>query len=811
MSYLDYDASGFIVGVNRMKQGIDNVHDDTQEIIQILKSQNQIGNTRMKELTRAVKANTYRASAQSNINTTRTRSATPPRDHSPTERIGGSHTGASNVTRSAAQQRTPPAPPNTTSPTPPLASDANITANSRRANSNNTGQQDQGSTGQSNRARVDAERDANGRFVSKNSKTKSSFGNLASGTGGLATNTSGIDPLVDSFNEAKSLLSPIGRAGKLLGRGTKASWSKVKSLKRREPLPQDQDRHNRENEKLLDKIWKAIKQDRGGSSGGLLGGFGAGGRNNNRRRNRRGGVRQGAKNLFKKVGGFKTLGWLAAAAGTASLAMDWDSLDHKGKSEGVGRVGGGLAGAGAGAATGAAIGSIVPVVGTVVGGLIGAGIGGWIGSDAGEALGSVASPYIESWTSAITAYNLPKKMGDTWDDGIKPFFNRMDSLAGKLNDWLEGKFRGFGDTLSGAGDFIEGAGGLILDGVGMGDKGLGSLSAKYEGKINSANPDNIGWAYGKYQFNSATGGLDRFFKDNPEYAKQFSGLTPSSGAFNKKWRQIAASDPEAFERAQDKSAANLWYAPAAKEAKSKGFKIEDRGVQEAIFSGSIQHGGINKIIRSTAKTKGFADLSAEQQLQLFYKNRRAYARKNVKPSVMKGLDKRYDAELKDVVALSRSTQKKEAAKEAVKKAITIKQPADNSKEAKGTKAAKAQPNNSALGVDLGGMVPDKVQSLNPASNTPMVFKDAASIRSGVHSSSSAGAGSVLGYGAANLPAPPMLSIPKMPRVTQRLDSGNAGKPIVVQSGNDVIGQNVSDRALAHAITGGLGQDRHWGG
>lgn len=51
-------------------------------------------------------------------------------------------------------------------------------------------------------------------------------------------------------------------------------------------------------------------------------------------------------------------------------------------------------------------------------------------------------------------------------------------------------------------------------------------------------------------------------------------------------------------------------------------------------------------------------MSAEQQIQAFYKSRRAYARKNVKPSVMKGLDKRYDAELKDAVALSVDQNKK---------------------------------------------------------------------------------------------------------------------------------------------------------
>ena len=65
MTILDYDNQGFIMGVRRMSQGIDNVHDDTQEIVQILKSQNQIANTKMSELTRAVRHASARAAARS--------------------------------------------------------------------------------------------------------------------------------------------------------------------------------------------------------------------------------------------------------------------------------------------------------------------------------------------------------------------------------------------------------------------------------------------------------------------------------------------------------------------------------------------------------------------------------------------------------------------------------------------------------------------------------------------------------------------------------------------------------------------------
>lgn len=70
--------------------------------------------------------------------------------------------------------------------------------------------------------------------------------------------------------------------------------------------------------------------------------------------------------------------------------------------------------------------------------------------------------------------------------------------------------------------------------------------------------------------------------------------------------------------------------------------------------------------------------------------------------------------------------------------------------------------------------------------------------------------SSIGYAPANLPAPPMLKIPAMPNIKERLDSGGSNKPIMLQASNDTINQNVSDRGLAHAVTGGIGQDRHWG-
>lgn len=60
-----------------------------------------------------------------------------------------------------------------------------------------------------------------------------------------------------------------------------------------------------------------------------------------------------------------------------------------------------------------------------------------------------------------------------------------------------------------------------------------------------------------------------------------------------------------------------------------------------------------------------------------------------------------------------------------------------------------------------------------------------------------------------MPQPPIINLPAPPKIQQRID--NQDKSMVLTATNQTtIPQNVSDRGLAHAITGGLGEDRFWG-
>ena len=441
MTILNYDSQGFIMGVRRMSQGIDSVHDDTQELIQILKSQNQIANTKMSELTRAVQHASARAAQNSNRSSRRQEPNgapdSPLNDDTPQGRAErrrinrrASRTSRSNNPRPTNDNRRR----NTRRPTVSGDSDnAADRSRTRRPSNNPNG-------GSNNPAR---ERDENGRFTgSSKSASQAAFSRMMAGFKGVTGNgnVGGVDPVLDSLKEAKDLLSPLGRAAKLGGRAAKFSFSKLKAMKRREPLPIDQDRHNNENEKLLDKIWKAIRKTGeagGGMLGGLLGGRGGrGGRGGGRRgRGALGRLRDLGGRGLRAVGGLKGLGVVGAVAGAASLGMDWKGLNKEEKTERVGQAGGGAAGA----LVGGTIGSVVPVVGTAIGAVV----GGYLGAKGGAIIATTVEPHVKGWTTNLKSYDLAGKMERFWKAGMTPVFATFADLGRATRSWLGDMFAAF--------------------------------------------------------------------------------------------------------------------------------------------------------------------------------------------------------------------------------------------------------------------------------------------------------------------------------------------------------------------------------
>jgi hypothetical protein len=181
---------------------------------------------------------------------------------------------------------------------------------------------------------------------------------------------------------------------------------------------------------------------------------------------------------------------------------------------------------------------------------------------------------------------------------------------------------------------------------------LGGISKKYEsgslgaGAVSSGRGDPGGASYGTYQLASKTGTLKKFLSSSG-YGDQFSGMSPGSAEFNAKWKEIANSDPN-FGKAQHEFIKQTHYDPAIKKAAELGYDVNDPRVQEAVWSGSVQHGGINKILSRAAGSDGFSNMSAEDQVKSFYETRSQYtdSLSGVSPAAGRG---RYNKEMQDVL------------------------------------------------------------------------------------------------------------------------------------------------------------------
>lgn len=829
MNILDYDSQGFIMGVRRMSQGIDSVHDDTQELIQIFKSQNQIANTKINDLTRAVQHAGNRAATRGRPHANRRQApggspALPLSDETPQARIA----------RRSANRRNNPHPTNDNrsrdSRRPTISSSSDAAADQSRTRSPNNP-----NGGSNNPAR---ERDANGRFAGgAKSANQAAFSRLMSSLKGLSgdSNIGGIDPVLDSLKEAKDLLSPLGRAAKLGGRAAKFSVSKLKALKRREPLPIDQDRHNRENEKLLDKIWKAIRKAGGRSGGGLLGGLlgGLGGGRRGRGRGLLGGIKNlGARGL-RAVGGIKGLGVVGAVAGAASLGMDWKSLNKEEKTERVGQAAGG----GVGAVIGGTIGSVVPVVGTAVGAVV----GGYLGAKGGAILATTIEPHIKGWTTSLKSYNLAGKMESFWKAGMTPVFTTFADLGRSTRSWLGDMFRkgkslfGFtddddddvsdsdsiwtGDTAALKGTAAKAAyTASTYDAGNIGGlddamtRRLVASTVLTESAGGNPNAVNSGGYLGRYQAGAgwlAEAGLIRGGANSVKAAKAKDGYGNKTD-----WAWATSGGMTRFL----KDSRN-WTEGMSREKYLANPDIQDQAFQKATTKSYNQLKRMGAITASTPQKEVAGLLKAAHLGGAGNANKVAKGGTGATDAYGTSTSKYYNDIVKNRDGLDAALRKKTV----IDKVVEVVTPTTDS------------PKNSAgnykggiLGDDARNLIKSSdTQPVIPASKDALIFKSSLDVATGGESRSyvaptlptritskarNIAPTSIVsrsGYGAASFAPTPILKIPSMPKVSQRLDSGSNDKPLIVQTSNDTINQNVSDRDLAHAITGGLGQSRQW--
>lgn len=982
-TYLNYDDQGFIVGTKRLESGIKSIGEDTQEIIQILKSQNQINQT---VLNRIAKSNERTANKKS----MRIQGVVPTYDPTSPGRNNASqpsmqsqaqskqqHRQKLSSTNQPAQKEARAAGRKSSDTLSNVTSSAKVKSGSTLANRANN-QSDSGSSG-ANRSSAsrggaqspeaannaagsvpgtngaarkannptgkngrekkqkDSDRDELGRFTAKEKTLFDSLSKIAkSGRTGYGSygGAQNIDPLIASVNEVKDIASPIfnmatkagkmgGAAGKAALRAGRFSFSKYKSLKRKEPLPKDQARHNKQNEETLGEILKRMP----GSEGSLLGKLGRGlgllgggkGRGKGKDKDRKGnkskgkGVRsilaggagaavlgagkigsEGIKKAAKVVGSAKVLGPLATAVGMGNLIGQWKERDHKEKSEDIGSLAGGSVGAVAGGALGTAL-IPIPVVGTA----IGAAVGGWIGSEGGEVLGSTASPHIKSWTDSIKAYNLPQKMQSKWESGLAPVLSKLSEAAGGMKSWLSRMGGGVGSFFGGGGD---GSGGWKVD------FGSGLTSAK----------DGVTYKMGAKNFSGGvidcSGWVDQLNKDTvrqieeqlgPEAAKR-ARINAGNGAAGiiqseeKKGHLVATANSWAQLDINKLQAGMVIGESRGEHARKEGrYKdighivqiIEENGVKYVSESTSAKgkdgKSGVRKTelseyvknlngrqfgvtvvdpykeLRGQLSGGGTVDVSSsrlttkdqqarrDEAMQYFvsqgwskaqaagivgniqkesmfnYKalgdNGKAFGLAQWHPDRQANFKKAYGKDIRQAsyneqlafINYELTKGEEKSAGNKLKKAKTAGQAGavvsefyerpkaveaekrERAKIAEGiynntavqSVQQKTKTTNSALGVNVGGLANNFV-----AGNTPAYQPASKSLG--------------LELGASMLKS--VLNIPDMPSFRLPLAGSGLDKPIIVQSNNDNIGQNVSDRGLAHAITGGLGESRYWG-
>ena len=353
--------------------------------------------------------------------------------------------------------------------------------------------------------------------------------------------------------------------------------------------------------------------------------------------------------------------------------------------------------AGKWAVLGAGIGSVVPVVGTLLGGLIGAILGGVMGYFGGD---EIASRIDKAFTS------VGRMVEDAWD-GLKDFGNYLAISISSLvsNIKASGKealasaisvIPGMGDKAkslreSAAQDRKEAATKKSESTAAVAEKiekreaakaetrsredvqkylakreyqGLGAIAGKYEsakggvGTISTGmgGKDPGGVSYGKYQLSSKDG--MKLFLNSPEgkpFAKFFEGLTPGTKEFNEAYKQVVATQGEAFEKAQHDFIKNTHYKPVRDIASKLGFDVSNSAIQEALFSQSVQHSrGGNETILQNAKKLAGENASVQQQIEAIYKARSDYvtSRGNLTSNVKQNILRRYSDEKKDVIALS---------------------------------------------------------------------------------------------------------------------------------------------------------------
>lgn len=593
------------------------------------------------------------------------------------------------------------------------------------------------------------ERDEKGRFVSNPNEpqNQSSIRKVAqtitTAIKGIMPNSpQGVDPTVDAINEVGHLLSPVRRAA---GLAMRPLTGFMRSRKRNEPLPREQENHNRKQIKLLKRIADNLV-----SKGGLLGSIGkllnsvlsaGGGLLGGTLGKGKKGVGKLGKGLGKLLKFGRGLPVIGALAAGASL-LDWNEQSSQEKGGTVGSLAGGV--------IGGTVGSLLGPAGTLIGGMAGS----WIGNK----LGTAVAPYFKEWTDSLIAADVPGIINTAWKGFVSYASNAFDQAKGTASKVVDGVKDTAGDTL----DFIK-------------------------DKFNRFNPFHDGvptWGIGQGVYKPGFGA-------NANVAQY--GATIAQPV-----NQSAARD-EALKFFTSKEGGNWSPEQAAGivanlEAES-GFKHKAIGDSGKAFGIGQWHPDR----QAKFKQKFGKDIrQSSYQEQLAFVN---WELNNNESSAGKKLRQTTTANQAGAI-VSRYYERPAAVEAEARKRSSIAQNIHVDASKRSLLTTNIEDEKSKAKTDVNTKAVKSISKVEP--KTENIYNQTSKKLTGVLSSKTAH----IPYAkrdsistVTNLKSRP---ITKVSAFKQPLNSPNPQEVVVVNGNNGNIGQNVNDRFLAHALTGGIG-------
>lgn len=204
---------------------------------------------------------------------------------------------------------------------------------------------------------------------------------------------------------------------------------------------------------------------------------------------------------------------------------------------------------------------------------------------------------------------------------------------------------------------------------------LGKLSEKFEtggrgcGTVSGGQGDRGGVSYGTYQMSSKPGGgtVTIYIKE-PDFAFQsiFANLVPGTAQFTAAWKQLAATQADAFQESQHEFIKRTHFDQLAAKVKARdGLDVTTRShaLQDVMWSTAVQHGsgGGAAIVHTAIGTLGGlsqSDPDFDRRLIIAVYAERGRTRNGVlvhfsgnSPKVQQGVANRFKSEQADALKM----------------------------------------------------------------------------------------------------------------------------------------------------------------